>query len=265
MAVIPEFYIMAVTAIGVRLDNNIKWIGTGFFIYKTITPKGDICLMLVTNKHIFKDKSSIVLRLKEKGSESFNTIDIPLVKNNKKLYKEHPKENIDIAVMHIHANVFLDNNWGFAAFNIDEHMMTSDELRNEGVDEESLVHMLGFPFGLVNISSTLPICRLGCVARISSAQIKESHNILIDIQNFSGNSGSPIVTRPEITKIVNTKSLNKSVLLGIVHSYIPYHESLVNVNTGEVVEIRSENSGIALVHPVEFIKEVVDEVIKPFA
>ena len=118
--------------------------------------------------------------------------------------------------------------------------------------------------GLVNINDNLPICRLGCIARISVAQILESYNILADIQNFPGNSGSPIVTRPEIVSIEGTKSLNKSVLVGIVHSYIPYRENLINSQTQQVVEIRSENSGIALIHPVEFIREVVDEIVKPF-
>ena len=50
----------------------------------------------------------------------------------------------------------------------------------------------------------------------------------------------------------------KSVLIGIVHSYIPYRESLINSQTHEIVEIRSENSGLALVHPVEYIKEIID-------
>lgn len=146
-----------------------------------------------------------------------------------------------------------DNNIDFAAFDIDKHAMASEELRHEGVDEGTLIHMLGFPMGLVNINDDLPICCLGCIARIRAAQIIESHNIFADIQSFPGNSGSPIVTRPEIVSKEGTKSLNKSVLVGIVHSYIPYRENLINSQTQQVVEIRSEKSGIALIHPVEFI------------
>lgn len=48
------------------------------------------------------------------------------------------------------------------------------------------------------------------------------------------------------------------MLIGIIHAYIPYQEKLVNTQTNNVVEIRSENSGIALMHPVEFIREVID-------
>lgn len=106
--------------------------------------------------------------------------------------------------------------------------------------------------------------RLGCVARNSKTQVDESFNILVDIQNFPGNSGSPIITRPEIVAIEGTKALNKSVLLGIVHSYFPYQEELLNTQTKKIVEIRSENSGIALVHPVEYIREVIDLIQPPY-
>ena len=95
---------------------------------------------------------------------------------------------------------------------------------------------------------------------MSETQITEQHNILVDIQNFPGNSGSPIITRPETITITGTASLTKSVLVGIVHSYIPYKERLVNSQTNEIVEIRSENSGLANVHPVEYIREIIEKI-----
>ena len=61
--------------------------------------------------------------------------------------------------------------------------------------------------------------------------------------------------------IGNDPVLGKSVLIGIVHGYIPYEEKLINAQTKKVVEIRSENSGIAVVNPVEFIKEVMEKEI----
>lgn len=264
MSIIPNFYMNAVTPIGIRKGSNISWIGTGFFAYRIVDAEGNAKPLLITNKHVLKGKNSIVLRLNKTGSTLFGNIDVPLVKNEKPTFFVHPQEKVDIAVIPLNGKFYEINNLEFNAFDIDKHALTSEELRNEGFDEGSLIHMLGFPMGLVNTNSTLPICRLGCIARMSYAQIKESYNILADIQNFPGNSGSPIVTRPEIVSIGNTKSLNKSVLLGIVHSYMPYQETLVNIQTKQTVEIRSENSGIALVHPVELIREVVDMILKPF-
>ena len=264
MSVIPNFYINAVTSIGVKKDSGIAWIGTGFFAKRTVDSNGNVYPMLITNKHVFEDVHSIILRLKKKDSEEFDTVSASLEKNGKATYYTHTNDDVDIAVLPLNASVFMENNFEFNAFDIDNHEMWSDEIRKNGVDEGSLIHMLGFPMGLVNINSTLPICRLGCVARMSKEQIVETHNILVDIQNFPGNSGSPIVTRPEFVSISGTPSFNKSILLGIVHSYIPYQESLINSQTKKVVEIRSENSGIALVHPVEYIREVVDMIIKPY-
>lgn len=264
MAIIPEFFINSVISIGVRNFDNISWVGTGFFIVRKIDTNGNLCPMLVTNKHVFKNKTGIVLRLKKRGNNTLDIVDVALYKKGLKLYYEHSNANIDIAVLPLNGGFIMDNNIDFAAFDIDEDAMTSEELRGEGVDEGTLIYMLGFPMGLVNINDNLPICRLGCIARISAAQILESYNMLADIQNFPGNSGSPIVTRPEIVSIEKTKSLNKSVLVGIVHSYIPYRENLINSQTQQIVEIRSENSGIALVHPVEYIRQVVDKIIEPY-
>ena len=266
MAIIPKFYVNAVVAIGVGDVSNVTWCGTGFLAYRIVNKDGDMHPLLITNKHVFEDEKQVVIRLRKKDSEDFHTINVSLFENGRQLYYVHPINDIDIAVLPLNGKFFTDNQLAFDAFSIDDSnfAMSSEELRNEGVDEGTLIHMLGYPMGLVNINSTLPICRLGCVARMSKAQIDESYNILVDIQNFPGNSGSPIVTRPEIVSIQGTKALKRSVLFGIIHSYIPYQETLMNTQTKRIVEVRSENSGIAKVHPVEYIREVVDLIVPKY-
>ena len=88
-------------------------------------------------------------------------VDVALYDNEVKLYYEHPNTYVDIAIIPLNGKFITDSNIDFAAFDIDKHAMTSEELRFEGVDEGTLIHMLGFPIGLVNINSNLPICRLG--------------------------------------------------------------------------------------------------------
>ena len=260
MAIIPSFYLDAVVSIGIRDNAKTVWIGTGFFVVRKINNNGDGRPFLVTNRHVLLNTDMIVIRMKEKDSERVKEIDAPLLENGKPLYMLHSNPKVDIAVLPLNGSFIQKNNLEFPCFDIDENAMISSELLEKGIDEGSLVYMLGFPMGLVNISSNLPICRLGCVARLSAEQIAESYNLLVDIQNFPGNSGSPIITRPEILSIEGTKSLNQSVLMGIVHSYIPYKESLINSQTKEIVEIRSENSGLANVHPVEYILELIDSI-----
>ena len=265
MSLIPDFYLNSVVSIGIT-DSNIqqlRWIGTGFFVYRKVlnseqkvTDRG--IPFLVTNKHVLSCKEQIYVRLKSNESNKLYTIPISLTKNGKKNYTEHPNPNIDIAVVSINGAFFEQNNILFRGFDIDDNSMTSAELRGNGIDEGSLIYMLGFPMGLVNENSSLPICRLGCIARINEEQINDTKSFLADIQNFPGNSGSPIINRIEINTLEGTKNLNKTMLIGIVHSYIPYQETLLNTQTNRVVEIRSENSGIANVHPVEFIREIID-------
>ena len=260
MAIIPPIFLNAVVSIGIRnSEHTLSWIGTGFFVGRSGDDPTQARPFLVTNKHVFQTSKQVVIRMKENACEKLKEMEARLEDDNgNKYYKVHPQADIDIAVLALDAQSIINNNLVFPCFNIDIHAMTSAELRGNGVDEGSLIYMLGFPMGLVNQHSNLPLCRLGCVARMSKEQIDEEHNILVDIQNFPGNSGSPIVLRPEFVSIEGTKSLAACVLVGIVHSYIPYQEKLINSQTYQVVEIKSENSGIANVHPVEYIREVID-------
>lgn len=262
MAIIPKVYLNSVVSIGVRDDaKKIHWIGTGFFIGRNSDKEGEIVPFLVTNKHVFKGKDTVVIRMQKKGCNDLEEVDYPLLNIDKSpRYVLHDMDDIDIAVLRINAQYIINNNLEFPYIDIDNNAMSSFELRNNGAEEGSIVYMLGFPMGLVNVSSNNPISRMGCISRMTEVQINEQHNMLVDIQNFPGNSGSPIITRPEFISVGDSSSLHKSVLVGIVHSYIPYQESLINSQTKQVVEIRSENSGIANVHPVEYIRDIIDNI-----
>lgn len=262
MAIIPKVYFESVVSIGVHIDaTNIFWYGTGFFVGKDAGPKNKVYPLLVTNKHVLKGKDCIVIRMKKVDSDELQVIDAPLKNKDGSLrYYIHDLEKIDIAVLPLNAQYLVDNKYEFPCFNIDSNALTTSELRSKGAEEGSIIYMLGFPLGLVNNSSNMPLCRMGCISRMSETQINEQHNMLVDIQNFPGNSGSPIITRPEFVHITGTESLEKSVLVGIVHSYLPYEEKLINSQTKKVVEIKSENSGIAYVHPVEYIRDIIAKI-----
>ena len=258
LALIPDHYLKAVLSIGIRKqDGTIGWFGTGFMIIKKVGEK-QYRPFLVTNKHVLFGKQSVVIRLQKKDSDQLVTIDVSVAKNGEKLYSVHPDDKVDIAVMTLVGSYFDQNNLKLAAFEIDNAALDSSQYVNEGGSEGSGVYMLGFPMGLVEVDSNMPICRSGCVARITQSEIERTKNFLLDIQNFPGNSGSPVISKPELVSVGDTKALGKSVLIGIIHSYIPYRETLINSQTKETVEIRSENSGLASANPVEYIRETMD-------
>ena len=251
MALIPKEFIDAVVSIGIKQQaDQIAWIGTGFFVHRRINDK-EVLPFLVSNKHIFEGKSCVVIRMRETQKNKLVLMDVSLSDCRVHTFA-------DIAAVMLSGTTITQQHLKFSSFDIDSNSFSSFELRDKGVDEGSFVYMLGYPMGLVNVNSELPICRMGCIARISEEQIAESHDALLDIQNFPGNSGSPIVSKPEFIGIQGTKILDRCVLIGIIHAYLPYRESLINSQTNEIVEVRSENSGLALMHPVEYIREVID-------
>lgn len=257
MALIPQFYMDSVVSIGIKDYEKIKWIGTGFIVCKEKNEE-QVWLYLVTNKHVFKDKSSIWIRLKKEDENKTEEIEILLLDSGKPNYSAHPDPEIDIAAILINGQYLTKNKYSTGFMDIDKNALTSEELRNHGVSEGNLAYMLGYPMGLVNVNSKNPICRMGCIARMSNEQIEDTKNILMDIQNFPGNSGSPVILKPEFVSVTGTEAFSRSVLIGIVHSYISYRDALISEQTGEYVEIRTENSGLANMHPVEFIREVVN-------
>lgn len=257
MSLIPSYYFQTVVSIGIYDDNkNAKWIGTGFFVGRIVS-ENTYKPFLITNKHVIQNQDIIVIRMVEKNTKNLKSFEIK-INQNSSVITYHPNDNVDIAAITIDGSVIMSENLEFSFFDIDTAAYSSKELRDSGFNEGNLIYMLGYPMGLVNIDSNQPICRMGCVARIDEKQINRSSNVLLDVQNFPGNSGSPVISKPEIISIKGTKHLERSVLIGIVHSYIPYRETLLNTQTKEIVEIRSENSGIANMHPVELIRDVID-------
>ena len=266
MALIPRFFMDAVLSIGERIGSgSVHWMGTGFFVSKDVG-EGKSFVFLITNRHVLEGKKSAVIRLKAKDTGKLQEVDLPLAdENGRRLYSVNPNAGVDIAAILMEAGRLEGIYSKLLSFDFDAHALTSDEFLEQGGDAGSMVYMLGFPMELVEDCSNTPICRMGCVARMDPAEISESRHFLLDIQNFPGNSGSPVVSKPELTRIEGTKSLERAALIGIVHGYFPYEEKLLNTQTGRIVETRSENSGIALANPVEYIMQTVElELLRVF-
>ncbi len=251
-------------AIGVKRDKNkFNWIGTGFLVFKKMNDNNEGFLFLVTNKHVIENKNDVVIRLVLKDGTVSNEI-IKVQDDKKKLYYQHSNEKIDIAVFILNGNKIVKNFDKIRCFNIDTNSYTSEEYIDNGGFEGSDVFMLGFPLGLIEEYSITPICRKGCIARMNNFDICNNYSFILDIQNFPGNSGSPIISCPDSVSIGKTKKITKCALIGIVHSYIPYRENLINVQTNEVVEVRTENSGLALAHPIEFLEEIIATIVDSY-
>src|SRR5690606_32144740 len=103
------------------------------------------------------------------------------------------------------------------------------------------------------------ILRSGAIARIRDLFEGRSTDFIVDALVFPGNSGGPVVLRPEMVSIQGTKSNMNAGLIGVIKSYIPYQDIAVSQQTNRPRIIFEDNSGLSLVEPVDYIFETIDQ------
>lgn len=262
MSIIPSFFMNAVVSLGIDDSKNIRrWIGTGFIVSrKEIENPELLTCYIITNKHVVNSQRIIYVRFNSLGDTLVKDYPVPLIDScGTKLYSEHPNQSTDIIAIQIAPRELINDRSIWGAIDLEDHALTLEKMEQTGVNEGSLVYALGFPMSLVGDIKT-PICRLGCISRITDAFLLKSSCpvYLVDAAAFPGNSGGPIISRPEHISIQGTPTNETSNLIGILSAYIPYEEALVSSQTGKPVMIKQENSGLTIVHPVDRIQEVVD-------
>lgn len=262
MAIIPEFFLNSVVALGVPTDEGNKtWIGTGFLMgRKEFSNPEKSTVYIITNKHVVRDKSLLLVRFNNIDGSGVTDLPMSLKNGSSKIYSEHPSPDTDVIAIQILPNVILENHLNLSFFDKDDHALSLAQMKETGVSEGSLVYSLGFPMNLVGDITKAPICRLGCISRIEDAFLNNDgiQKYLVDAPVFPGNSGGPIISRPEIVSIEGTESNSKANLIGILSSYIPYRNILISKQTGLDMMIQEENSGLTVVHPVDRIREVIE-------
>lgn len=265
MALIPPFFLDCVIAIGVRnQDGTNKWIGTGFLVGRFFENEGDkkrYHTFLVTNKHVLTGNKNIIVRFNPEPSTAHTAKDYPIELVNaegKSIWIGHPSADVDVAIVYIKSAILRLDSRKFAYFRSDEHILSIKEMAEAEVSEGDFIYALGFPMGIVDPDMQYVIARSGIIARISNTLEGRYKDFIADLSNYPGNSGSPIVSKPEDLHIEGTKCLNKSYLLGILHSYIPYTDIAVSMQTGRPRITFEENSGLALVTPTDYIMETIE-------
>ena len=73
---------------------------------------------------------------------------------------------------------------------------------------------------------------------------------------FPGNSGGPVITKPEDISYGGNPN-TCALLIGMISLYLPYQEVAVSQQTGQPRIIFQENSGLAVVVPIDRIQETI--------
>ena len=265
MAIIPPFFMDAVVSLGVNHPgepNKKLWVGTGFLVgRKETNDPNHSTIYVITNKHVIENQPMLYVRFNHVGNTGVEDLPMPLIhKDGSPLFSLHPNMLVDVVAIQIIPMVIIQNNLSLNYYDLDDHTVTLKKIKKTGINEGSLIYALGFPMNLVHDSIRTPICRLGCISRVADAfsNPTKATQFLVDAHTFPGNSGGPIISRPENIAIQGTPVNSKANLIGILSAYIPYREVLYSRHSGRDRMIQEENSGLTIVHPVDRIKEVVE-------
>jgi len=266
MALLPPDYLDSVVAIGNESPNGkINWLATGFllgrFLKKIDDGTHDYQAFLITNKHVVKDLKSMKIRLNPKTSEIAKDYSVKLFdEEGERLWIGHPDETIDIAILGINLKKARKEGMNFHIFRSDFDIASINQMKEKGVSEGDLVYGLGFPMGFVDPNRQYVIVRSGSIARIRDLFEGYRKDFLVDLFVFPGNSGGPIIIRPEISHVERTKSIGYPYLIGMVQSYVTYRDIAWSQQTGKPRVVFEENSGLASVIPIQYVLEIIENI-----
>jgi len=264
MAVIPPRYIDCVVAIGTNDNGGKRWIGTGFLYGDLIEITEDknnrYAIFLVTNKHVLNNLDLIYVRFNPQTGQSAKDYELPLKDSTGKIiWTGHSDKEIDVAVIRINAQKILDEGMKFGFFQADKDTADTKELISIEASEGDSIFVLGFPMGIVATDRQHVFVRSGVISRIKDLFEKRSKDFVVDAFVFPGNSGGPVISRPENMSIQGTKCSSKANLIGIIKSYIPYSDVAISQQTGKPRIIFEENTGLSKVEPVDHIISTIEE------
>ncbi len=262
MALLPPQCLDSVITIG-KLNSNhkISWMATGFvFGYREETfPENEYHLYIVTNKHVFNGYDTVYVRFNHKDGRDSKDYRLPLIENGLKKYKEHLDPAVDIAVIQINPQILVNDEIEIQFFRMDSQTFTVSQMKEKGVSEGDGVFVLGFPMGNIGNSEARKyvLVRSGCISRIREMLDGYSKDFIIDAPVFPGNSGGPVVFKPEISAISGTVPINEARLIGVVKEYIPYSDIAVSRQTGRTRVIFEDNTDLGIIESVDSILETI--------
>ena len=258
MALIPPGYLNAIVSLG-TMAKSFDHAGTGFLYAHPLPRIGDRTpyrYFLVTNKHVAETP---VTHVRFNHSANGLTVE-PIGSVASKGWTLHPKgSDIAVAPLDLSSPVLT----GRSPLNMDIFVGDVGTTFGEGVQptEGDGVFLIGFPLGMVGDARNFPVVRFGTVARIQDWIQKHKDTFIIDVPAFPGNSGGPVVLKPETTAISNTKVNTLCLLAGVVSHQIRSEEAAISEFTGEPRIVFVENTGLAVVVPVEMVRDTAAHAI----
>ena len=261
MALIPPGYLDTVVCLG-TLAESFDHIGTGFFYAHPLPRIGDRTpyrYFLVTNKHVAETP---VTHARFNHPAAGLTVE-PVDALASGEWTFHPN-GADIAVIPVEpSSPVLAGRWTGAHAAPRVFFGDISTTFGEGVQpsEGDGVFLIGFPLGMVGEARNFPVVRYGAIARIQDWILRHEDTFLIDAPAFPGNSGGPVVLKPESTAVSNTKAITHCLLVGVISHQIRSKEVAVSEVTGEPRIVFLEDTGLGVVVPVEMVRDTAVQAV----
>ena len=260
MALVPAGYLKAIVSLGVAKETFTHF-GTGFLYHHPMWEKDGKThyrSFLVTNKHV-QEGGIRDIRFNHPAYGHLEVHSIGAVTDGD--WTTHP-DGADVAVIPLlspgpltlgrkvmETEIFLG----------DVGTPSDEELT--AITEGTGVFLIGFPLDLVGDARNFPIVRSGVIARIQDWLSGAEDTFLIDAPAFPGNSGGPVIVRPDTTAISGTMPITHAFLIGVVSHIIRSREVAVSAQTGEPRVVFMENTGLSRVVPISSIRETLTSVV----
>lgn len=242
--------------------------GTGFVV-SYHTPEG-ILPILITNKHVLGDFSEITFRMvaAETGAPSKHATQITVsgvVPGQ--TWVGHPDPNVDIAVMPFgEVMTAMANNGAppyFRAFGPEDFLTQEQADELDGIEQ---VLFVGYPNGLFDTASWMPIVRRGQTATPIYNDYRGQPSFLIDASVFPGSSGSPVVIYDRGMYVTRTGATNigsRFYLAGVVAA-VHTRQVLgqIILTQGTPAATFSDMIDLGIVYKAGAIQETVDVLVQ---
>lgn len=204
--------------------------GTGFFVEFTPTTdeSSTPIKLLLTNKHVLKDASSLSLKLCERNDDGSpnNQRHITItVSNPEKLIIAHPSEDVDLcAIPHSVLKKATDdaNLKAYATGFRIRDFIPMEDMNLSAIED---VVSMGYPIARIDHHNNKPIARKGITATHPALKYEGKDEFLIDIACYKGCSGSPVFLYSPFIKHNLSPDGNQSIsidyqikLLGIIYA-----------------------------------------------
>ena len=255
MSLIHPSFLNYVVALGRPVssrEDSVQFVATGFLYghFASVDENGkpEYYPYLVTNRHVIDGPNDLLVRLNGRQSP---------VLWRPGSWSTHPDPKVDVAVAAFHlASEEEFRSW----FLSNKHVYFREGLKKVGFMEGDEVYTLGFPLGLTGDQRNYVIVRQGVVSRIRDWYDGRFDSFLIDAFVYPGNSGGPVIAKPTMFSYTETRAHPK--LIGMVSGYVPYQDFARSDQTGQVVSVSTENSGLAEVVPIDKIDETIAAVFE---